>query len=344
MTHTEKRLLTVLKKGVVDRPPVWMMRQAGRYLPEYREVRAGCPNFLEFCYNPDLATEVTLQPIRRYGFDASIVFADILVIPDALGQKVEFEGGVGPVLEPVTNGHEVARLKGDRLHEHLAPVYETIRRLSSALPRDVTLIGFAGAPWTVATYMVAGRGSPAQAPARLMAYRQEHEFRALIDLLVDATAEYLIGQVKAGAEVLQLFDTWAGSLSPSEFRKWCIAPTQEIVKRIRAVCGDVPIIGFPKGVGPLLSEFVESVDVQGVSADTSMDMVWARDHPGSKAVLQGNLDPLLVVSGGAAMEEEASKLIETFRGQPFIFNLGHGLVPETPPEHVGRLVDLVQAS
>jgi len=342
MAASDKRLLKVLRGEPVDRPPVWMMRQAGRYLPEYRELRSKEPNFLKFCYNPDMATEVTLQPIRRYGFDASIVFADILVIPDALGQKVEFQPGVGPVLEPVNSGAAISSLSMDNLHEHLSPIYETLRRLSSALPRDVALIGFAGAPWTLATYMIAGRSTPGQAPARLMAYQSEGDFQKLIDLLVVATANYLIEQVRAGAEVLQLFDTWAGSLSPSEFRKWCLDPTKKIVERVRAACGDIPIIGFPKGVGPLINEFVDEADVQAVSLDTSMDMLWAREHIGKKTVIQGNLDPLLVVAGGDAMDTEARTLLETFSDHPFIFNLGHGLVPETPPENVARLVELIK--
>lgn len=337
-------MLQVLAGQAGARPPVWMMRQAGRYLPEYREVRATTPDFLSFCYNPEKAAEVTLQPIRRYGFDASIVFADILLVPDALGQRVAFEEGIGPVLEPVTDRAGIDRLSLDGVQDHLRPVCETLGILKGALPPETTLIGFAGAPWTVATYMVAGRGSPVQAPARLMAYRQEADFAALIELLTEATADYLIAQAQAGAEVLQLFDTWAGSLSPSQFRKWCLEPTQKIIEKVRKSVGAIPIIGFPKGVGPLVEEFVAETGVDGVSVDTNMDMVWARDHLSDKTVVQGNLDPLLVVAGGEAMERATLELIELFRGRPFIFNLGHGLIPETPPEHVGRVVELIKSA
>lgn len=341
---SEKLMLEVLKGKPGTRPPVWMMRQAGRYLPEYREVRATTPNFLSFCYNSEKAAEVTLQPIRRYGFDASIVFADILLIPDALGQKVAFEEGIGPVLEPITDRAGIDRLSLDPVQNHLRPVSETVRLLKGALPPEVTLIGFAGAPWTVATYMVAGRGTPVQAPARIMAYQKEADFAALIELLTEATADYLIAQAQAGADVLQLFDTWAGSLSPSEFRKWCLEPTRKIVEKVKKSAGDIPIIGFPKGVGPLVEEFVEQTGVDGVSVDTNMDMVWARDHLSDKTVVQGNLDPLLVVAGGEAMERATLELVDLFSGRPFIFNLGHGLVPETPPEHVGRVVELIQSA
>ena len=338
-----KRLISVLRGNVVDRPPVWMMRQAGRYLPEYKEVRATTSSFLEFCYNTDKATEVTLQPIRRFGFDASIMFADILVIPDALGQTVTFQEGIGPVLEAISSRAEIDALSAEGLHEHMAPIYGTLGRLSEELPDDVTLIGFSGAPWTVATYMIGGRGSPTQAAARLMAYRQEADFAALMEKLVDATADYLIRQAQSGAEVLQIFDTWASSLSPSEFRKWCVAPTKEIVRRVKAAV-DIPIIGFPKGVGPLVLEFVEETGVDGVSLDTNMDMVWAKENLSGKVAMQGNLDPLLVVAGGDELEVRVKALLDLFKGERFIFNLGHGLVPETPPENVGRVVDLIKAS
>ena len=340
---TEKRLLSVLKGKEVDRPPVWMMRQAGRYLPEYKKVRSQTSNFLEFCYNTKLATEVTLQPITRFGFDASIMFADILVIPDALGQEVTFQEGVGPVLQAISQRSEIDALSCEGLHEHMAPIYGTLGSLTKELPSDVTLIGFAGAPWTVATYMIGGRGSPTQAAARTMAYRQEADFAALMEKLVDATAEYLIRQAQSGAEVLQLFDTWAGSLSASEFRKWCVAPTREIIKRVRQAV-DVPIIGFPKGVGPLVLEFVEETGVDGVSLDTNMDMVWAKENLSGKVAMQGNLDPLLVVAGGPELDVRVKDLLDLFKGEQFIFNLGHGLVPETPPENVGRVVDLIKAS
>lgn len=339
---SQKLMLEVLKGKVGPRPPIWMMRQAGRHLPEYMEVRDTTPDFVSFCYDSAKAAEVTLQPIRRYGFDASIVFADILLIPDALGQNVAFDKGVGPVLEAITDRAGIDRLSLDGALEHLSPVCETLRLLKAGLPPETTLIGFAGAPWTVATYMVAGRGTPAQTPARIMAYAQETDFAALIDLLTEATADYLIAQAEAGAEVLQLFDTWAGSLSISEFRKWCIVPTRRIVEKVRSVAGDVPIIGFPKGVGIVLPEFIAETGVDGISVDTNMDMVWARDNLSDKAVVQGNLDPVLLVAGGDALERATLDLLDIFRERPFIFNLGHGITPETPIDNVKRVVELVQ--
>lgn len=341
---SEKLLLQVLKGKPGQRPPVWMMRQAGRHLPEYLDVRSTTSDFVSFCYDSRKAAEVTLQPIRRYGFDASIVFADILLVPDALGQKVAFEGGVGPILDPITSRAGIDALSLDGVREHLSPVCETLRLLKGSLPPETTLIGFAGAPWTVASYMVAGRGTPAQAPARIMAYARENDFAALMEILTEATAEYLIAQAEAGAEVLQLFDTWAGSLSVSEFRKWCIAPTRTIVEKVRKAVGDIPIIGFPKGVGLILPEFIEETGVDGISVDTNMDMIWARDNLSDKAVVQGNLDPLLLVAGGEAMEKATLDLIDIFRGRRFIFNLGHGIIPETPIDNVKRVVELVQTS
>ncbi|TNE41623.1 MAG: uroporphyrinogen decarboxylase [Alphaproteobacteria bacterium] len=343
MSQSEKLLLQALAGHATARPPIWMMRQAGRFLPEYREVRATTSSFLEFCYTPEKAIEVTLQPIRRFGFDASIMFADILVIPDALGQKVTFQENVGPVLEPVTDAGAVARLSADGLQNHLAPVYETLKGLSAALPPHVTLIGFAGAPWTVATYMVGGRGSPTQAAARLLAYREPQTFQALIDLLVEATASYLIAQVEAGAEVLQLFDTWAGSLAPDQFEKWCVAPTKKIVEAVRAIHPDVPIIGFPKGVGTKAVRFLQETGVQGISVDTGTDMIWARETLSPLATVQGNLDPLALVAGGAELDRATDALLENFAGRPYIFNLGHGIEKETPPEHVAQVVRRVQA-
>lgn len=341
---SEKLLLQVLKGEPGPRPPVWMMRQAGRHLPEYLDVRNTTSDFISFCYDSPKAAEVTLQPIRRYGFDASIVFADILLVPDALGQKVAFEGGVGPVLEPITDRAGIDALTLEGVREHLSPVCETLSLLKGSLPPEVALIGFAGAPWTVASYMVAGRGTPAQAPARIMAYAHESDFAALMGILTEATADYLIAQVEAGAEVLQLFDTWAGSLSVSEFRKWCIGPTRTIVEKVRKAAGDIPIIGFPKGVGLILPEFIDETGVDGISVDTNMDMIWARDNLSDKAVVQGNLDPLLLVAGGEAMEKATLDLIDIFRGRPFIFNLGHGIIPETPIDNVKRVVELVQTS
>lgn len=340
-TVSSKLFLRALNGEITERPPVWFMRQAGRYLPEYREVRSQSRNFLDFCYSPDLATEVTLQPIRRYGFDASIVFADILLIPDALGQDVRFEEGIGPVLEPANSLAKVEALNLDRLHDHLAPVYETVRRVRAGLPEDVTLIGFAGAPWTVATYMIGGKGSPTHAAAKLFAFREPEAFGKLMDLLVDATVTYLEAQIEAGAEVIQLFDTWAGLLSPQAFAAYGVAPVREIVSRVGEKYPDVPFIGFPRGVGPMVSGFAKATGVKGISLDTSMDLEWAAEHV-QDVTLQGNLDPLLLVSGGAQMRKEAEAILETMKERAFVFNLGHGIVPETPPDNVGEVVDLVK--
>lgn len=339
----EKLLLKVLKGNAGTRPPVWMMRQAGRYLPEYRAVRAKTSNFLEFCYNSELAAEVTLQPIDKFGFDASIVFADILLIPDALGQKVEFHEGVGPVLEPLQGPEDIEKLSLGGVQEHLQPVCRTLEILASELPSAVTLIGFAGAPWTVATYMVGGKGTKGQDATRLLAYRRPEVFQSLIDVLVEATSDYLINQVKAGAEVLQLFDTWAGSLAPFEFDKWCIEPTERIVKRVREAGIDVPIIGFPKGAGEKAPLFAKRTGVQGLSVDTSMEMTWARKNLSPLATVQGNLDPLALVAGGKEMRHQTRSLLEIFDGEPYIFNLGHGIVPETPEAHVAEVVERVKA-
>lgn len=340
---SSKKFLRALQGDVQDVPPIWFMRQAGRYLPEYRETRKEAGSFLDLCYSPDHAVEVTLQPIRRYGFDAAILFADILVIPDALGQPVRFEEGIGPVLEPVTTPAELARLDGSKVREHLAPVFETLRRLSKALPEETALIGFAGAPWTVATYMVGGRGSPDQAAAKLWAFRAPDEFQVLIDLLVEATGDYLLAQVEAGAEAIQLFDTWAGSLPPSHFERWCVEPVRRIRARLAKEAPDVPVIAFPRGAGPNYPGYFKVTGVSAVSLDTGLSPEWARDNVQTLGPVQGNLDPLLVVAGGEEMRIAAARIIEALRGGPFIFNLGHGIVPQTPPEHVADLVDFIRS-
>ena len=337
-----KRLLQSLRGETLDRPPFWFMRQAGRYLPEYRATRSEAGDFLSLCYNPELAVEVTLQPIRRYHMDASILFSDILVIPDALGQPLAYREGEGPVLEPVRNADDLARLDSGRLHEHLGPVYETVKGLARALPADVTLIGFAGAPWTVASYMVEGKGSRDFAIAKDWAFRDPNGFAVLIDLLVEVTSEYLIAQVDAGAEVLQIFDTWAGVLSETEFRRWCLEPAAEIVRRVHLKHPDVPMIGFPRGVGASYLDYIRQTGLNAVSLDTSVPLEWAAREIQPHVTVQGNLDPLLVVAGGEEMRSEATRILETLNNGPFIFNLGHGFVPQTPPEHVAELSDLVR--
>ena len=338
-----KKLLKALVGEKTDGIPVWLMRQAGRYLPEYRKVRGEAGGFLKLCYTPDFAEEVTLQPIRRFGFDAAILFSDILVVPDALGQKVAFKEGEGPVLEPVTDLAALATLGSpDGMRGKLTPVYETVARLSKSLPAETTLIGFAGAPWTVATYMVGGRGSPDQAAAKAWAYRAPDEFQVLIDILVEATVEHLSAQVEAGAEVLQVFDTWAGSLPELSFERFALQPMKAIRERLKARFPDVPVIAFPRGAGAMAVRYFRETGVTGLSLDTGVSPAWARDHLQGQGCLQGNLDPLLLVAGGPEMRRQAVHILETLGAGPFIFNLGHGIVPQTPPDHVAELVKLVQ--
>lgn len=323
-------------------PPMWLMRQAGRYLPEYREVRSGVASFLELCFTPALAAEVTLQPLRRFPLDAAIVFSDILVIPYALGQKVAFVEGEGPKLDPVRDGAAIAKLDMAAAVERLAPVYETVERVVAELPEAVPLIGFCGAPWTVATYMVEGAGSKDQAAARTLAYSDPETFRRLIDILVETSALYLLGQVRAGCRVLQIFDSWAGSLPEDEFERWCITPTRAIVERVKAEAPDVPIIGFPRGSGPLAERYATKTGIDAVGCDTSLPVGWIRAALQTRLPVQGNLDPVLLATGGPALDTRVKWIVETLGQGPFIFNLGHGILPQTPIEHVERLVALVK--
>ena len=341
--HNKAPLLQVLAGETVSPPPLWLMRQAGRYLPEYRAIRKDAGSFLELCYNPELAAKVTLQPIERFGLDAAILFSDILVIPDALGQKVEFRQNEGPVLEPITDVQGLKILSRDKALDHLAPVFETVRLVRAKLPPEVALIGFCGAPWTVGTYMVGGRGSPDQAAARSFAYGDPDGFQKLIDLLVEVSIEYLLGQVDAGAQVLQVFDSWAGNLPDTEFERWCIAPMKEIVAGVRARDKKIPIIGFPRGCGPLYPRYAKETGVNAVSCDTSLPLKFIRDEIQPLTAVQGTLDPLLLVSGGDALKRRVDEILDTLGRGPFIFNLGHGIVPQTPPEHVAQLVDMVRA-
>lgn len=324
-------------------PPVWLMRQAGRYLPEYRQVRQKAGGFLDLCYTPELAAEVTLQPIRRFGFDAAILFSDILVVPHALGQKLWFEEGEGPRLEPIGAVGDLSRLDVARAPERYAAIYETVRRVKAGLPTGTALIGFCGAPWTVATYMVAGRGTSDQAPARLWAYRDPHGFQKLIGSLVQTSVDYLAGQVGAGADVLQIFDTWAGGLPEDEFARWVVAPTRAIIDGLRSRGITVPIIGFPRGADSRSAAYVTQTGVTGIGCGTGMTLEAMRDLAGVTTV-QGNLDPVLLAAGGPGLERRVAEILATMRGRPFIFNLGHGIMPETPPEHVARLVECVRRS
>jgi uroporphyrinogen decarboxylase len=318
------------------------MRQAGRYLPEYREVRAKAGSFLELCYSPALATEVTLQPIRRFGFDAAILFSDILVVPDALGQSVHFEEGRGPVLEPIVNSKDLVKLSLERFHERLAPVYETVDRIKSALPAETALIGFAGAPWTLASYMLEGGPTRDFAKAKGWMHGRITDFADLIDLLVEATSQYLIRQVEAGAEVLQLFDSWAGALSHPDMRQFSLAPLRRIVTNVHAKYPEVPVILFPRGIGAGYLDFAAEKFAQGLGLDPGVPLEWARDHLQVHTCMQGNLDPQLLVIGGRSMSAGIGRILHRLGKGPFIFNLGHGIVPETPPEHVAELVKLVR--
>ena len=337
-----KRLLQTLNGEPTDRPPFWFMRQAGRFLPEYRKVRAGAGGFLDLVYNSELACEVTLQPIRRFGMDGAILFSDILVIPDGLGQEVGFLPNHGPKLTPVQNIDDLNALDLGRVIDHMQPVFETLRLVKKDLPEHVTLIGFAGAPWTVATYMVEGGGSKDHAKTRKWALTDPEGFGKLIDILVEATSLYLIEQVKAGAETLQLFDSWAGSLSEKAYHDWVINPSKRIFDNIRREFPDIPLIGFPRGSGVLYKDFVLATGVNGVSVDYLMPAKWAAQELQPHVAVQGNLDPLLLVAGGDAMMDEVKRIVETFSGGRHIFNLGHGIVPETPPEHVEQVVDYIK--
>ena len=334
--------LSTLAGQASSPPPIWLMRQAGRYLPEYREVRRQVSGFLELCYTPELAVEVTMQPIRRYGFDAAILFSDILVIPDALGCSVDFVQGEGPKLRTIRDSKAVAGLDGSGLHQHLAPVYETLRRLRQSLPKETALIGFAGAPWTVTSYMVEGQGSKEFQEARTFARRDPDAFSALIDLVTEATTAYLLAQVEAGAQALQIFDSWAGVLPPAQFERWCERPLAKIVGAVKDVHPDLPMIAFPRGAGVLYRQFIERVPVDGVSLDTTVPADWANETL-RDVCLQGNLDPISLLSGGDDMLNDTKHLLNSFVGRPFIFNLGHGVLPSTDPDTVKRLVDFVRS-
>lgn len=338
----KKRFLRTLAGEIADRPPFWFMRQAGRFLPEYRALRAEAGSFLDMVYDPARAAEATLQPVRRFSTDAAILFSDILVVPHALGQKLAFVEGEGPRLDAVRSVADLARLSPVRAEERLAPICETVRRVRAELPEDVALIGFAGGLWTVASYMVAGRGGDEQRAAKLWAYSDPHGFGRLMAMLEDATFDYLLAQIEAGAEALQIFDSWAGGLPEPWFDSAVIAPTRRLVKRLRSAAPGVPVIGFPRNCGPLLERYVAETGVDAVSLDTGMPASWANTVLPPGFPVQGNLDPVLTVAGGAALREEATRICEAFAGRPHVFNLGHGFTPETPPDHVAELCDLLR--
>ena len=344
MTQTAPRkpFLDVLAGRRQAVPPLWMMRQAGRYLPEYRALREKAGSFLDLCFTPDYAAEVTLQPIRRFNFDAAIIFSDILVVPHALGRAVRFEAGEGPRLDPLDTPETIATLPAIGDDSKLTPVYEALRRVRGELDPAIALIGFCGAPWTVATYMVAGRGTPDQAPARLLAYRHPDAFQRIIDAVVDSSIVYLTGQLKAGADVLQIFDTWAGVLPPGEFERWSIEPTRRIVEGVRRNVPDARIIGFPRGAAGLLPRYVERTGVDAVSIDWTAEPSMIRAQVQSRVAVQGNLDPLALIAGGTALDRAVDDVLESYGEGRLIFNLGHGIQPQTPIAHVERMIARVR--
>ncbi|HYG47140.1 MAG TPA: uroporphyrinogen decarboxylase [Allosphingosinicella sp.] len=340
MTAETKPLLAVLKGEAASQRPIWLMRQAGRYLPEYRALRAKKGGFLALVFDSDAAAEITLQPIRRFGFDGAILFSDILIVPHALGQDLAFEAGEGPRLSPTMIETGLDRL--EPVPSRLRPIYETVARVKAALPGDTTLLGFAGSPWTVATYMVAGRGSKEQAEARRLAYAEPQRFSGIIDAVTSATIDYLSGQIEAGVEAVQLFDSWAGSLAPAQFEQWVIAPTARIVAELRRRHPDVPIIGFPKGAGGKLPAYARETGVDAIGVDETVDPAWAAGALPPGLPVQGNLDPLALLAGGEALEHGVRRIISALEGRPHVFNLGHGILPDTPIPHVERLLELVR--
>jgi uroporphyrinogen decarboxylase len=338
----EKQMLSTLSGKVSRIPPVWLMRQAGRYLPEYREIRARAGSFLDLCYSPDFATEVTLQPIRRFGFDAAIMFSDILVVPHALGQHVSFAEGEGPRLESITDREGLKRLKPEIDLKHLEPVFETLRRLKVALPAQTTLIGFCGAPWTVASYMIAGKGTPDQAPARIMAYSDPELLQILIERLVEASIAYLRAQVSAGAEVIQLFESFASALPPGLIERWSFDPMLRIVDGVRKEHPHVPFILFARGAGPSLAALSRRAGVTGIGLDWGVDLSWAKETLAPAVITQGNLDPLALMAGGAALDRAVDHILESMAGRAHIFNLGHGILPQTPIAHVEQMLKRIR--
>ncbi|MBT4232997.1 MAG: uroporphyrinogen decarboxylase [Marinovum sp.] len=343
MTTQNKTILRALAGETQPVPPIWMMRQAGRYLPEYRATRAQAGDFLSLCYNSELAAEVTLQPIRRYGFDAAIMFADILLIPQALGADLWFVTGEGPRLSTVTKEADFNRLKpANETDATLNPIYETLRILSRALPAETTLIGFAGAPWTVATYMIAGRGTPDQGPAHKLMAENPDLFQRLIDLLTEATIDYLSKQIDAGAEVVKLFDSWAGSLKGRDFDRFALAPTRRIVTALKARHPNTPVIAFPREAGEKYLGFAKATGADCLALDNSVDPHWAAAHLQPDGCVQGNLKSSHMVSGGPALVKDTKRIVAAFRNGPHIFNLGHGITPQADPDNVQRMIDAVR--
>lgn len=342
---TDKTILRALAGERLPTPPIWMMRQAGRYLPEYRATREKAGDFLSLCYNPELAAEVTLQPIRRYGFDGAILFADILLVPQALGADLWFVTGEGPRLSTVTTQDDFDRLgPADEVHETLSPIYETVRILSRELPAETTLIGFAGAPWTVATYMIAGRGTPDQGPAHALKDENRPLFEALLDRITAATIEYLSAQVEAGAECVKLFDSWAGSLNGPDFEAYALAPAKRIIAELKARHPGLPVIAFPRGAGAQYIGFPQATGADCVAVDDSVSAAWAAEHIQPHACVQGNLASRHMVTGGEALVRETREIVQALSGGPHIFNLGHGITPDADPANVQLMIDTVRGA
>lgn len=342
MATSVKKLLAVLSGEAVKPPPVWMMRQAGRHLPEYLETRARAKDFLDFCYTPSLATEATLQPIRRYGMDGAILFADILLILDAMGLKVAFEKGEGPLVEQISGPADLGRVTPQKAADRLAPVYETVSRVKAALPPSTTMIGFAGSPWTVSLYAVEGRGKTDKSTAWRWAHGRPDDLAAVMDQVIDATAYYLARQVEAGADALMLFDSWAEGLPDNIFREVVIHPTKKLVDRLREMGVTVPVIGFPRGAGVMLPEYVRDTGVTAVGLDTAVSPAFINAELPSGFPVQGHLDPLLLIEGGGRLDARVRELLDAYKGRPHIFNLGHGIRPETPIAHVERVLELIR--
>lgn len=343
--ENNKTILRALAGETLPTPPIWMMRQAGRYLPEYKATRAEAGDFLSLCYNPELATEVTLQPIRRFGFDGAILFADILLIPQALGADVWFVTGEGPRMSTITSEADFAQLRGvEDIHETLSPIYQTVRNLRQELPKETTLIGFAGAPWTVATYMIAGRGTPDQAPAHALKDEHPAVFDALINRLTLATIEYLSAQIDAGAEVVKLFDSWAGSLNSADFQRYALEPTKQIITALKARHPDTPIIAFPRQAGEAYIGFAKATGADCVAVDNFVTAEWVAEHVQPDGCVQGNLASSHMVTGGDELVSETRRIVEALRGGPHIFNLGHGITPDADPDNVKLMIDTVRSA
>ena len=339
---TPAKLLNVLNGNRENPVPVWMMRQAGRHLPEYLELRSRARDFLDFCYSPSLAAEATLQPIARYDMDGAILFADILLVLDALGLKVEFQKGIGPIVETVNAKRPLKAADPQKAVQRLSPVFETVERVRGRLASDKTLIGFCGSPWTVALYAIEGRGGTDKSSARIWAYQHADALQQLLDTIIDISAHYLAGQVSAGANALMLFESWAEGLPDSVFQKLVVEPNQKLIRKVRALGVEVPIIGFPRGAGTVLPTFFNEVEVNAVGLDTAISPAFVKESIPNTLAVQGHLDPLLIVAGGAEMERRVIELLEAYQDRPHIFNLGHGIRPETPIKNVERVVELIR--